>query len=512
MVIKFYKNTLEKNKVDKSNMVSSTAPVELEGTLKEATSLVAPSFLVHKNFKELINYNYVYIEDFKRYYYITDITSVTNELSRIELHVDVLMSFKDEIMENEAFIERNETLGSEEIYDSLRDTYAIPTMRKYSVTSAEIKEGDVNSLGFPDTSFPPEDNSLYFIFTIFAVNEISSRDRISPPSPSDTILPISDTWANGTKINCNSYVTREKGLINLLNYFNYDSKGKTNRESLINIICVPYLPDHGNQVSYLSFGTDNVKISDNTYLQAGKYYTYKSKWLTLADFHLPNITTTTTYLQGKASYKLWIPCKGYIDLDYASCTHDRIQVLMYNEPHLNQSLIIAVNTSTKAIVYSSVVALGLDIPVTTTNITSINENWLQTFLGLGISGITTAVSAMSGNPFGVAQGVGMIGGGVSKIVSTAIQSKPETHGNVSSNNLNYVLPNTAYLLVYYDEIIESKVPFAKYYGLPLDKDERLHDLVGTGFTKVGDIHLVCKSATEMEFNEILSLLHTGVIL
>lgn len=41
----------------------------------------------------IVDVNYLYIEDFKRYYYITHLRSIRTGLVEVSCHVDVLMSF-----------------------------------------------------------------------------------------------------------------------------------------------------------------------------------------------------------------------------------------------------------------------------------------------------------------------------------------------------------------------------------------------------------------------------------
>lgn len=70
--------------------------LELTGALRGESSVINPSFLI-----EISNpsqYNYCYIPDFNRYYFITDITSVRTGLWRIDCAVDVLMSFQTQIL------------------------------------------------------------------------------------------------------------------------------------------------------------------------------------------------------------------------------------------------------------------------------------------------------------------------------------------------------------------------------------------------------------------------------
>lgn len=70
--------------------------LELTGALRNESSVINPSFIV-----ELSNpsqYNYCFIPDFGRYYFITNITSVRTNIWRIDCDVDVLMSFQSEIL------------------------------------------------------------------------------------------------------------------------------------------------------------------------------------------------------------------------------------------------------------------------------------------------------------------------------------------------------------------------------------------------------------------------------
>lgn len=70
--------------------------LELTGALRGESSVINPSFIV-----ELSNpsqYNYCFIPDFGRYYFIINITSVRTNIWRIDCSVDVLMSFQSEIL------------------------------------------------------------------------------------------------------------------------------------------------------------------------------------------------------------------------------------------------------------------------------------------------------------------------------------------------------------------------------------------------------------------------------
>lgn len=82
--------------------------VDVTGFLRQGTSIVNPAIIVDSPLAEsfISKINYMYIEDFKRYYYVNEITTTQNHLWRIAAHVDVLMSFKDQIRANQGIISK----------------------------------------------------------------------------------------------------------------------------------------------------------------------------------------------------------------------------------------------------------------------------------------------------------------------------------------------------------------------------------------------------------------------
>jgi len=82
---------------------------DFEGELREASSVLDPVFEV-KSDANLANINYCYIAAFNRYYYITNVVWVVNNLWRIFCHVDVLMTYKPNLLQHDAIIARNKEL------------------------------------------------------------------------------------------------------------------------------------------------------------------------------------------------------------------------------------------------------------------------------------------------------------------------------------------------------------------------------------------------------------------
>ena len=93
MVIQFLHNKSEYNTINKDTELV----VEKTSTLKNECDLVNP-YVVLKLEDVLFLSNYAYIPKFKRYYFITGIEILSKTLVAVSMHVDVLESFKSDIL------------------------------------------------------------------------------------------------------------------------------------------------------------------------------------------------------------------------------------------------------------------------------------------------------------------------------------------------------------------------------------------------------------------------------
>lgn len=82
--------------------------IVLTGSLRNESSVIYPSFLLEID--NPTDYNYCFIPEFNRYYFITDMVSVRTNLWRVACTVDVLMSYQAQIMNLEV-IASDLTLG-----------------------------------------------------------------------------------------------------------------------------------------------------------------------------------------------------------------------------------------------------------------------------------------------------------------------------------------------------------------------------------------------------------------
>lgn len=101
MEIKLY-NTIDSNNVIGKEL---TDEVSYEITFKGSANVTQP--IVKISSKTPILYNYAYIENFGRYYYIQSISVEPNGMFILSLECDVLESFKEDILSSNGLISRN---------------------------------------------------------------------------------------------------------------------------------------------------------------------------------------------------------------------------------------------------------------------------------------------------------------------------------------------------------------------------------------------------------------------
>ena len=100
-------NNSEKNKLSKS-LSNMTV---FSGSLKDETSVTAP--VVMMELENPTGFNYAYIPEFGRYYFIRDMVSVRTGLWKISMQVDVLQSFRNYILGCAVILSDTENTGRE---------------------------------------------------------------------------------------------------------------------------------------------------------------------------------------------------------------------------------------------------------------------------------------------------------------------------------------------------------------------------------------------------------------
>ena len=105
-VIVLLHNKSEKNVIGKTFTSGTGSRLKIEGNTFFNQSILSPVFIIPAT--EVYTYNYAYVPTLHRYYYITDIVALENNMLEVHMQVDPLQSFKTEIMACKAICSRSE--------------------------------------------------------------------------------------------------------------------------------------------------------------------------------------------------------------------------------------------------------------------------------------------------------------------------------------------------------------------------------------------------------------------
>ena len=86
------------------------------------------------------DFNYMYISEFDRYYFIDDIRSTHNNIWEISAHVDVLETYKDQILSNQAVIRRQTNKFNTYLNDPEWKVYADENVVAYKFTQTGLNK------------------------------------------------------------------------------------------------------------------------------------------------------------------------------------------------------------------------------------------------------------------------------------------------------------------------------------------------------------------------------------
>ena len=148
MNVTFYQNNSDKRYLTK-NLTNGKTYSGL--IIKDVLDTMNPTFRIQVS-NDSINmimgfYNYMYVEDLNRYYYITDRKLLNGMVAEISGHEDVLMTFQG-IRNLDATITRQENIGINDIVDSL-----LPLQNRKELAVVEFESSEFNITGASGSSY-----------------------------------------------------------------------------------------------------------------------------------------------------------------------------------------------------------------------------------------------------------------------------------------------------------------------------------------------------------------------
>ena len=553
MKLILYKNKSTNNTLNKD----IEKVVEFDGTLRTSTSIITPTITIELTdenkrvvdnesiyvmtgeekslgYKSVEDYlylcNYAYIEDFKRYYFVIDVSTSQKNIYNFKLSCDVLMSYKEDIYKSQGFVSRNATHYNKKLYDDLLEVEE-NVKRKVSGLSlvANIFKTD-SSISFKNTQFDFLsiavgffDTYRYILTTAVTPTDtdynVSYRDKIKNNND-EQLSYLYNSIENNTissDITPNSafvknYIISNSGLKNLAKILNTNDNitSNANQQCIISVISYPFdLYSFKGSYENIRYGSETSSVS--AYSSPNIF-----KEFCVGDY---TFTDTLDYFSVYDKIELLLPFYGYVQLEYKQIVNKRLVILYgVNIGSTNGYVRIVdiTNGSTNGVeIFYSEIEIGTNVTINFNNVKEYKRNQI-------INGITTGLSAFNGIS-NVAMGV------ASGSVGTAISGTRQIANGIG-NSINYYLSNTKnytskignsinsvaytdiYLKVTSPVFTNNNDTFTKLYGRPLNEMKTLSELKDSGYTIVKQLKLSSVQATKNEQDNIKELLESGVYL
>lgn len=298
--IKFYTF----NKRTNSTKVPTGSGSIYNCTLKDDTSILEPVIRLQTSNNVKV-YNYAYIADFGRYYFVTDIVS-SKGFWEISLKVDTLASEKTGIGAMSAYVIRAASESDEYILD---ETYPAD-----SYITEYISNPLANSIEYPSTQNPfgfrtSSGNARYsYILGIIGAENGSigsvtyyqmNQDQLN--SFMNYLFGATSLWSDISTSDYSDGVQR--ALLNPMQY-------------IVSCIMVPI--DHsnilfdGNEIKFGTYSYSGTNVANKLFAEAGSIVTEMTSIILLPSH--PQASTRGKYLNGAPYSKYWLHLGPYGDI------------------------------------------------------------------------------------------------------------------------------------------------------------------------------------------------------
>lgn len=395
ITVVLYKMNKRSNSTKQPDAGAISSSVSINALLLENTSIINPTLIFQQPANDNVNlnlYNYAYISDFGRYYFITNITHDTNSIYTIYLATDVLASFRTSIRNSSQYVVRSSSSSDDNIVDTLYPTKPFSTYSN-AFGSNTYNQGDVHRL---ITSNNEESIGSIFYFNYglqYPTNAVCFG-----------VIGSSGVGANyyvATESNFIDFMTNVFALIPSDMGSMADGVKKLLvdlNQYIVSVVLLPVMPHSSNLGSLQSsvrLGSYTVNCTCYSFTPGADYETYFLKTDLSLPQH-PNIATHSYYAMPPYSrYTLDFFPMGSVPLDTAKLYGRTTINVMWSIDYVTGMAIFRVGyfgqsltPSTFVTLYTDVCQVGIPIPL--------SQLKVDTATGFGLS-IASAVSSFMKN-------------------------------------------------------------------------------------------------------------------
>ena len=442
------------SKARNSTRVPSTTEGHITETicyLKEPTSIIKPILIIQgadSTFegKQFPDYNYCYIKDFHRYYFITNITSISALVWQIDCEVDVLATYRTEILGTKAFI-----MYAESMHNSMIPDDRLPRTDKSTTSVLQVAFDAYSRAG------------------IFVITVIGKDGNGQNGYTQSYALGASQLKALGDAINDQSI---------------WDSMKIQLNDPLATVVSCVWLPIRGDKIDtspkgiYLGYHDVGVtgNILNSTYVEGSFTIAiplhYKSLSGSFADYRNCEPFSNAT---------ITLPGVGNVQIPLIRVLKDGSK-----QPSISVEYCIDVTTGQvtyvlhdpddpDGIILTATGSFGVSIPVSSSSSNAIGE--LTGVTGTIGSTIGMVASAATGNMVAAAAFTGGMMSGVISSTISANQISTSVSGGIGGRSA-ISLNEHVTVTVWWYEVSDSPANCISTIGLPLFKTLTLGSLKG----------------------------------
>ena len=523
MKILLYVNSAETNRLDKTPFLQEVGV--LDGSLRAPTNIVNPDILVQlptepagvladadgeivtdSDGAELIGesdalkvFNYAYIPEFRRYYYLNNIRAEVTGVYTISLSSDPLMSFRAYLLNLSALIARNEYDYNGKAEDSLMP-FELSEDVSYSIPPSIAPNGALTKLS---ADFNDRRN---FLLNVINKENASPASYIAAPQGT----PLPDIAGNSFSVlSSSAYALSPQGVKSLGRAMIDDDTLVSFVKSLIAFpFDIPHVVPSG--VSSIYFGNTPVNLGGVTALPS---WGLISPYIEVMRFTFPEVTEYDGF-SPFSHYELFVPFLGYVELDARLLSGHDISV--YYAPNYEDGSADAYifDMTTQAPVHVASCQLGIKLSFDSTNNREItnqrNAMILNGVVGALASGLSVGVGIATLNPLAIGGGVINLGRTLAETFNKNAMLYERAQVGFSSGVNSLYSPLTPFLRIRRKKrLINDMDAYRRHYGQPLQEFRPLSSI--SGFTTIAAIHLEGIPAMQPEIASLEGMLQNGVI-
>lgn len=362
-------------------------------TFRYPTDIMSPTIRLNVNTLKLTisgneynlatDFNYVFIGELDKFYFIQNVSIISNNIVDIYLQIDPLASYRTKIRDLSCIINRNESTYDTTIVDDKCNFKNVLNVEYITPTNTLVSNDKIDS------------GTCCVLMTIYATQDAWSQsqwlndDAFSMPIYTEN--PSVGPNKKQTPVNCfrNQRNSTYTLVLSSLEYYYMMGYLATSATLLTYVKNVRIIPVSASYVGYegstyaASVKSSNVPIGDqllNFYTLVGMpeqylrllyspFYVFNEFGF---DFDTMINNSSLYYYVGhhdwllKKPYsviKLFLPYYGYVELNYDYCKGQTLKVYYYIDPETDDDYLMIIRSSDNKIIFKDSVEISMNIPL-----------------------------------------------------------------------------------------------------------------------------------------------------